>query len=196
MYFRYHGHIPFLILSYDALKPTHYRVCLCYQDPTQCIAFSVKYYWNDVSFYLLIRLNDMLYSGPCFCAKTGLRYYVYFALKWQEYYQKQCVIAAASGLTPICSRFLWTHWHYRYLAFPIHHSNRDVSPYSSITAREVCDRRYHNLGPWFGLHLWPATWLRWQKVRKLNCLVLFLRGFNSCSHLELNYYAAVNVLTL
>lgn len=189
----------------------------------ECTFFVIFHFWYYLSTYwsphfavLLLAIRTQQRAVPWVCsiievwrvvlsAYTFNRHVVPGPLFLREhafaitcillYYQEQCCITVASGLTPICSRFLWTHWYYRYPAFPIHHSNRDVTPYSSITAREVCDRCYHNLGPLFGPHLWPGTWLRWQKVRKLNCPLLLLRDFNCGSRLQLNCYAAVNVLT-
>lgn len=186
------GHIPFLILFYDTLKHTLPCLSLLSEANTvQCLECKVLLKWR-VFFSAYTFKRHVL--GPLFLREDRPSLSPVFCFKVAEYYQKQCVITAASGLIPFCGRFLWTHWHYRYLAFPIHHSNRDVCPYSSITAREVCDRRYHNPGPWFGLNLWPGTWLRWHKVRKLNCPVLLPTDFNSCSHLKLNCYAAVSVL--
>jgi len=182
------GHIPFLILFCDALKPTRNHICICFQDPTQCSVLSVKYYWRDVSFYLLLRLNDMLYSGHCFCAKTGLCCHLYFALRWQNITKSNALLQRPPVLlqsvvdfcghtgTTVTSLFPFIIPTATFLHIHLSPPVRFVMDVITTSALDL------------GCTSDPVLGFPGRK--------LLLRVFNSCSHLKLNCYADVDVLTL
>ena len=104
-------HIPFLILFYDALKPNTLPCVYLFSGPIAAQCLECKVLLTLRVFLTALRLNDTLYSGLCFCAKICLRCHVYFALKWQSTIKSNALLQWPPVLTPICCRFLWTHWH-------------------------------------------------------------------------------------